>query len=344
MRRPPGPTRVSSRSTARPRRSVCAPAVSGRSGSASARRRRRLAGASSTVAARSRPASTSRSAGCDFIVAAAAAALRRSVGRPTPAASKPPSTARNWPLMKLASSLHRKPTVLRHLLGRAVAAQRDRVLVVGADRHAVHELGHLGLDRPRADRVDADADVAELHRELLGQVQQRGLAGAVGHAQRARAQARDRRDVDDRAAAGLEHLGHAGLRAQERAVEVGVEHVAELGVAGLHHRLEDGDAGVVDELVDAAELRDDLRDARARPARGCDTSACTASTASGRSNAATVRSSVCWSMSSSATRWPRSQEPLADGQADAARASGDDGDGRVGGDGGGRAQGCLLDG
>jgi hypothetical protein len=38
--------------------------------------------------------------------------LRRSVGRPTPAASKPPSTARNWPLMKLASSLHRKPTVL----------------------------------------------------------------------------------------------------------------------------------------------------------------------------------------------------------------------------------------
>ena len=90
-----------------------------------------------------------------------------------------------------------------HLLGRAVAAQRDRVLVVGADRHAVHELGHLGLDRARADRVDADADVAELDRQLLGQVQQRRLAGAVGHAQRAGAQARDRRDVDDRAAAGL---------------------------------------------------------------------------------------------------------------------------------------------
>ena len=34
------------------------------------------------------------------------------VGMPTPEASKPPSTARNWPLMKLAAGLHRKPTAL----------------------------------------------------------------------------------------------------------------------------------------------------------------------------------------------------------------------------------------
>ena len=38
--------------------------------------------------------------------------VRRKVGKPTPEASKPPSTARNWPLMKLASLLHKKPTVL----------------------------------------------------------------------------------------------------------------------------------------------------------------------------------------------------------------------------------------
>ncbi len=37
---------------------------------------------------------------------------RRSVGRPTPAASNPPSTASTCPLMKLDSSPHRKPTAL----------------------------------------------------------------------------------------------------------------------------------------------------------------------------------------------------------------------------------------
>ena len=39
-----------------------------------------------------------------------AAAFRRRVGRPTPDASKPPSTASTWPLMNDAASLQRKPT------------------------------------------------------------------------------------------------------------------------------------------------------------------------------------------------------------------------------------------
>jgi hypothetical protein len=117
----------------------------------------------------------------------------------------------------------------------------------------VHLLRHLGLDRAGRDRVDADAGVAVFHRLLFGQVDQRGLGRAVGHAQGAGAQAGDGGDVDHRATAAFEHQRRAGLHAQERAIEVGRHHPAPFVEAGLADRLEGGDARVVDQGVEPAE-------------------------------------------------------------------------------------------
>src|SRR6218665_416370 len=79
-----------------------------------------------------------------------------------------------------------------HLLNRPVAPQRNGVVVVAAQGNAVHQLGHFGFHRPGGDRVDAHPDIAKLHGVLPGQMDQRGLAGSIGHAQGAGAQAGDR--------------------------------------------------------------------------------------------------------------------------------------------------------
>ncbi len=137
-------------------------------------------------------------------------------------------------------------------------------------------------------------------------------------------------------------MRHAGLRAQEGAVEVGLEDVLELGVAGLHHRLEHGDAGVVHELVDAAELRRHLGDA-GRDLRGIAHVGVHGQHGVGaveRGHAALQRLVVDVQQGDVVAA---REEPLADGQADAARASGDDGDGGVGGERNGRGQVCLLE-
>jgi hypothetical protein len=60
------------------------------------------------------------------------------------------------------------------------------LLLVGVEE--LHQ--HLGLERPRAQRVDADV-LARVHdRELTGERQHRALARRVGHLRRRRAQHR----------------------------------------------------------------------------------------------------------------------------------------------------------
>ena len=66
----------------------------------------------------------------------------------------------------------------------AVAVERNSVVIVGADFRGVHRLGHRGLDRSRRDGIDANAERGQFDGELLGEVREPGLAGAVGGAQR----------------------------------------------------------------------------------------------------------------------------------------------------------------
>ena len=71
---------------------------------------------------------------------------------------------------------------VRHLRELAVARLWNRVVVAGANGGAMHEPRHLRLDRPRRHGIHAHAGIAELHGMLLGHVDQRGFARAVGDA------------------------------------------------------------------------------------------------------------------------------------------------------------------
>ena len=84
------------------------------------------------------------------------------------------------------------------------------------------------------------------------------LAGAVGRAQRRGAQPRDRRNVDDRAAAVLAHQRHRRLRAQKWSRQVDSKHTFPVGVRSLHHRCEDRDPGIVDQRIEPSEAALDL--------------------------------------------------------------------------------------
>ena len=135
----------------------------------------------------------------------------------------------------------------------AVAVERDGVVVVGADLRRVHGLRHRRVDRARRNGVDPDAEAAEFHRLLLGEVGEPGLARPVGDAQRAGAHARNGSDVDDAAAAAVEHQGYRRLDAQKRPGQVDREYPRPVFKPGLHDRPEDGGPGIVDEGVEAAE-------------------------------------------------------------------------------------------
>ncbi len=131
-------------------------------------------------------------------------------------------------------------------------------MVVLAYRHRMHQLRHRGIDRTRCNAVGADTDGAELRRQLPRELDQPRLAGAVGDAQGARAQSRNRRDVHDTAAAGLQHDGRARFGADEGAGEVDRKDVIPVRERRFQDRLEHRDAGIVHERIDPAEL---LRDA-----------------------------------------------------------------------------------
>src|SRR6478735_6741090 len=83
---------------------------------------------------------------------------------------------------------------VRQFLFEPVAVERNRIVIVGADFRGMDRFCHRGLDRAWRDAVDANAERGQLDGELLGEVRQRGLAGAVGRTQRRGAHRRDRGD------------------------------------------------------------------------------------------------------------------------------------------------------
>src|SRR5208283_4767507 len=67
---------------------------------------------------------------------------------------------------------------------------------------------------------------------------------------------KDAGDVDDAAPALLQHGADHRLDEQERASQVGVEDFVPVGALHAHDQLIAGDAGIVDQDVDLAELRE----------------------------------------------------------------------------------------
>ena len=125
--------------------------------------------------------------------------------------------------------------------------------VVGVDFAA-------GAHEARADSCDANALVAELGVEALGEADEGELARDVGQKMRHGEFAADAGDVDDGTGSATEHVGLYGLGGVDGGEEVG-GHGSAVGGDGLVFDGADfDDAGVVDEDVDVAEVGDGVLD------------------------------------------------------------------------------------
>src|SRR3569832_160897 len=63
---------------------------------------------------------------------------------------------------------------------KAVPVERDRIVIIGADFGTVNLFRHRGVDRSWRYAIDANAELGEFDRQLLGQMRESCLAGAVG--------------------------------------------------------------------------------------------------------------------------------------------------------------------
>ena len=118
-------------------------------------------------------------------------------------------------------------------------------------RHLVED---RGARRGRRDAVHRDVVARQLLAERLGQRDDAGLRRRIGDRVRIALLAGDRGDVDDAAVVLRDHQRHHGAAAEELAVEVDAHHLRpglRRILPGRHVR--PGDAGVVDQDVDAAE-------------------------------------------------------------------------------------------
>ena len=119
------------------------------------------------------------------------------------------------------------------------------------------------VDRARRDAIDADALGAVIDRHRPGQRDDRALRGRIG-GEPARAQRRDRRHVDDRAAArGLDHRRDRKARNEEHAVDIDLHDPAPIGDRGIDDAAAPADPDIVVEQVEPAEPGERLVDQRA---------------------------------------------------------------------------------
>ena len=123
------------------------------------------------------------------------------------------------------------------------------------------------VDRARHQRVDPDVVGAEVERHRPGERFDPALGGVVGRERPVGTRRATRAHVDDAAATGLGHDPRCPVRAQEVTGEVDVDDPAPPGLVGfeeVEHRRDE--SGVVDQDVDRAVRRDDVRRTSRRPA------------------------------------------------------------------------------
>ena len=126
-------------------------------------------------------------------------------------------------------------------------------MIIGTNGRRMNRLGHRGIDGTGCHRIDANAERRKLDGELLGEMRETRLAGAVGGSQRRGAKSRDRRDVDDCTTPMFAHQRCRSLRAYKRPAEIDGEHAIPVVLRCLQQWLEDRYAGIVDEGIEPAE-------------------------------------------------------------------------------------------
>ena len=127
---------------------------------------------------------------------------------------------------------------------------------------------HCGVGDAGGDGVDADAVRGQLARHAAREPHDAQLARHVGGGAHRAAIGRARRQVDDHAGPpGRHHAARRLLGADERALEIGVEHGVPLRLVQLEERRPGEDAGVVHEDVDRSEAHARPRPRDAAPPR-----------------------------------------------------------------------------
>jgi hypothetical protein len=172
----------------------------------------------------------------------------------------PPLAEMVEPVMKPASSEARNTTQ------RAISAgspRRPTGIWAMMDSRTFLRDGHhhVGADIAGADDVDGDAGARAFLRQRLGETDIAGLRGRVVRLPHLALLAVDRGDGDDAAELAVAHAGPERMRHVEDAVEVGADDLVPLLARHLVEHGVAGDAGIVDQHVDRAEIGLHLGDA-----------------------------------------------------------------------------------
>src|SRR5690606_27058647 len=123
--------------------------------------------------------------------------------------------------------------------------------------HLVHS---FAFDDARQYRVDRDVMLAQFDSKALGQPDDRPLRRRIGRAHGIAQASRDRADIDDGRSAGLSQRLDSAAYAQKLAAYIDRHGAIPFGhVQVLQRRRRPGDAGIVDQHIQATELRQRVR-------------------------------------------------------------------------------------
>jgi hypothetical protein len=151
----------------------------------------------------------------------------------------------------------------------AESTQRDAGFYRGAFRLVTPDfLAHVGQDDGRRDSVGLNVELSPFGGHDLREQVESALGSAVRGVPFDPNNAGQRRDIDDLAAALLDHFRHNGLREQERGAKVNALDLIPLLGRGFEDALAMKDSGVVHEDVHGPEESEGLRTGSARPIDG----------------------------------------------------------------------------
>src|SRR5215472_2734586 len=132
-------------------------------------------------------------------------------------------------------------------------------------------MDHAGIDRPGADRIDADTLPGDLAGGGFRQPDDRMLRGDIGWHAGGRDEPRNRRGVDNRALLLLEHDGQHMPQPEKYAFDIDADDLIEHRLVILGGVFDAAfDAGIVEEAVDLAVSGDRFFDIVRNIGRFCD--------------------------------------------------------------------------
>ena len=152
-----------------------------------------------------------------------------------------------------SSGSTRRPPGFRRAIA-ATASSNERPLRAATLRAPFHTMSVAA--KPGQMRVHGDALAGDLRRQRARETDQRVLGGRVGGDVGRAVKSGQRGDVDHPSPAALEHAGQHGLGHEIGPGGVHVQVALPLGERGPRERCGFGDARVVHQDVDGAELRD----------------------------------------------------------------------------------------